>query len=167
MWQISFIFYNRMGLRIRDTSGIQRNLPRSSSPPPNPALAGPSGSGVNFTSVLRAAFTLIGPKSVKWHCWLDCLFLARSGSTCVKAVRRTLMKLSPGCCAAGGSQHHAGFNIRQQSNVASPKRSVLRMLSKFAFGNPSFSKSEWESLTSKYNKLGRMVNFAWSQLPKK
>ncbi len=32
--------------------------------------------GVNFTNVLRAAFTLVGPKSAKWHCWLDCLFCA-------------------------------------------------------------------------------------------
>jgi len=34
-----------------------------------------TSSGVNFTNVLRAAFTLLGPKSAKWHCWLDCLFL--------------------------------------------------------------------------------------------
>jgi len=51
--------------------------------------------GVNFTNILRAAFTLVGPKSAKWHCWLDCIF-AHSGSTCIKAVRRMLMKLSPG-----------------------------------------------------------------------
>jgi len=31
--------------------------------------------GVNFINILRAAFTLVGPKSIKWHCWLDCLFL--------------------------------------------------------------------------------------------
>jgi len=51
--------------------------------------------GVNFTNFLRAAFTLLGPKIAKWHCWLDCLF-AHLGSRRVKAVRRTLMKLSPG-----------------------------------------------------------------------
>jgi len=28
-----------------------------------------------FQQRFRAAFTLIGPKSAKWHCWLDCLFL--------------------------------------------------------------------------------------------
>jgi len=32
--------------------------------------------GVNFTNVLGAAFALVGPKSAKWHCWLDCLFCA-------------------------------------------------------------------------------------------
>ena len=80
MW-ILVILYIRMGLRIRDTSGIQRNLPRSSSPPPNPALAGPSVSGA----------------------------------------------------ATGSHVHHASFNLRQQSHVATPKRSVLRMLSKFVY----------------------------------
>ncbi len=32
--------------------------------------------GVNFTNVLCAAFTLVGHKSAKQHCWLDCLFCA-------------------------------------------------------------------------------------------
>ncbi len=32
--------------------------------------------GVNFINVLRTAFTPIGPKSAKRHCWLDCLFCA-------------------------------------------------------------------------------------------
>ncbi len=54
-----------------------------------------SVTGVNFIKVLWTAFALIGPKSNKWHCWLDWLF-AHLGSTCVKAVHRTLMKLSPG-----------------------------------------------------------------------
>jgi len=49
---------------------------------------------VNFTYVLRAAFTLVGPKNAKWHCRLDCFF-TYSGSMCIKAVRRMLMKLSP------------------------------------------------------------------------
>jgi len=30
---------------------------------------------VNFTNILCAVFTLLGPKSAKWHCWLDCLLL--------------------------------------------------------------------------------------------
>jgi len=54
--------------------------------------------GVNFTNILCAAFTLVGPKSAKRHCQLGCLF-AHTGSARVKAARRTLMKLSPG----GGS----------------------------------------------------------------
>ncbi len=49
--------------------------------------------GVNFINVLRTAFTLIGSKSAKRHCQLDCLFCAFG--ICVKAVHRTLMKLSP------------------------------------------------------------------------
>jgi len=51
--------------------------------------------GVNFTNILRAAFTLVGPKSAKRHCQLGCLF-AHTGSAIVKAARRTLMKLSQG-----------------------------------------------------------------------
>jgi len=32
--------------------------------------------GVNFTNVLSAAFTLVGPKSAKGHYRLECLFCA-------------------------------------------------------------------------------------------
>jgi len=52
--------------------------------------------GVNFTNVLSAAFTLVGPKSTKRHCKLDCLFWGHSGSASVKAASGRLMKLSPG-----------------------------------------------------------------------
>ncbi len=55
---------------------------------------GPTAQGVNFINVLRAAFILIGPESVKKDWKLDYLFTLL-GSACVKAVRRTLMKLSP------------------------------------------------------------------------
>jgi len=58
-------------------------------------LGSPFCTGVNFTNVLHAAFTLVGPKSANWHCWLDYLFL-RIRDLRVKAVRRMLMKLSPG-----------------------------------------------------------------------
>ncbi len=33
-------------------------------------------SGVNFNNVLHTAFMLVGPKSAKWHGWLDFLFCA-------------------------------------------------------------------------------------------
>jgi len=54
-----------------------------------------TASGVNFTNVLRAAFTLIDPESVKK---IDNLteFFTLLGYACVKAVCRTLMKLSLG-----------------------------------------------------------------------
>jgi len=48
--------------------------------------------GVNFTNVLRKAFTLVDSKSVKR---LIVIF-AHLGSVCLKALRKTLMKLSPG-----------------------------------------------------------------------
>ncbi len=53
-------------------------------------------SGVNFTNILVADFALIGPKSAKQHCWLDCLLFVHSGSAHVNAAHRTLMKLTPG-----------------------------------------------------------------------
>ncbi len=56
-----------------------------------PLLWGP---GVNFINVLRTAFTLVGPKSVKRYWQLDWV-LTLWGTTGVKAVRRTLMKSSP------------------------------------------------------------------------
>ncbi len=34
------------------------------------------GSGVDFINVLCTTFTLAEPKSVKWQCWLDCIFCA-------------------------------------------------------------------------------------------
>ncbi len=52
-------------------------------------------SGVNFTNVLRTAFAPVDPKSVKRYWLLDWIFTLL-GATGVKAVLRTLMKLSPG-----------------------------------------------------------------------
>ena len=51
--------------------------------------------GVNFTNVLQAAFTLADPKSAKKSLKLSS-FIALLGSVRVKAVRRTLVKLTPG-----------------------------------------------------------------------
>ncbi len=48
---------------------------------------------VNFINILRKVFMLVGPKSVKQHCCLDCLF-ALLKSACVKAACRTLMKFT-------------------------------------------------------------------------
>jgi len=49
---------------------------------------------VNFINVLWAAFAPVDPKRIKRYWWLDWIFTLL-GATCVKAVRRTLMKLSP------------------------------------------------------------------------
>jgi len=51
--------------------------------------------GVNFFNVLHTAFTRADPKSVRTQSSLQCLFKLL-GSASVKAVCRTLMKLSPG-----------------------------------------------------------------------
>ncbi len=49
---------------------------------------------VNFINVLRTTFALVDPESVKIQLSHQGLFKLL-GSTSVKAVRRTLMKLSP------------------------------------------------------------------------
>jgi len=49
--------------------------------------------GFNFINILRTAFTLVGPKSVKRYWQLDWV-LTLWGATGVKAVRRMLMKSS-------------------------------------------------------------------------
>jgi len=51
--------------------------------------------GVDFINILRTAFTLVDPKSVKKIDNLT-VFFTLLGSACQKAVRRTLMKLRPG-----------------------------------------------------------------------
>jgi len=51
--------------------------------------------GVNFINVLRAAFTLSDPKSVKTYWWLNWT-VTLLGSACIKAAHRMLMKLTPG-----------------------------------------------------------------------
>ena len=50
--------------------------------------------GVNFTNILRAAFTRADPKSAKKTVKLSS-FIALLGSARVKAARRTLVKLTP------------------------------------------------------------------------
>jgi hypothetical protein len=50
--------------------------------------------GVNFINVLRTAFVLVDPESIKIQLSHQCLFTL-SGPTSVKAVHRTLMKLTP------------------------------------------------------------------------
>jgi len=52
--------------------------------------------GVNFTNVLCAAFTLIGPKKHKNVKLSPQYLFMLSGSEHIKAVPRKLMKLSPG-----------------------------------------------------------------------
>ncbi len=49
---------------------------------------------VNFINILCTAFALVDPKSIQIQLNHKCLFMLL-GSTRVKAVRRTLIKLSP------------------------------------------------------------------------
>ena len=54
---------------------------------------------VNFTNVLNTDFALVDPESVRTHSSCQYHFTLL-GSTSVKAVRRTLMKLTPKHCIA-------------------------------------------------------------------
>jgi len=51
--------------------------------------------GVNFTKILRTAFTHADPKSTEMW-WLDCKFFVLLGSARTKAVRKMLVKWTPG-----------------------------------------------------------------------
>jgi len=51
--------------------------------------------GLNFINVLRSAFTHVDPESVRIQSNPQYLFMLL-GSTCAKAARRMLMKLTPG-----------------------------------------------------------------------
>ncbi len=59
-------------------------------------------SGVNFINILRSTFTPVDHESVKVQLSHQCLFTLL-GATSVKAVRRTLMKLSPDIMGEGKS----------------------------------------------------------------
>jgi len=51
-------------------------------------------SGVDFTNILRKAFTLADPKSAKRYWWLDCLFRLL-GSAHIKAAHKHVGKIDP------------------------------------------------------------------------
>ncbi len=53
-------------------------------------------SGLNFINILRPVFTLVDCKSVKRHWWLNYIFLRFLDLWATKAVRRMLIKLTPG-----------------------------------------------------------------------
>ena len=55
------------------------------------------GTGVNFTNILRAAFTRADPKSAIKLLILT-VFFALLGSVRIKAARRMLVKLRPKVC---------------------------------------------------------------------
>jgi len=60
--------------------------------------------GVNFTNVFCAAFTLVDHENLKKPENLTVFFMLL-GSVCVKAVQRTLMKLSLGGVKDHGMDH--------------------------------------------------------------
>jgi len=71
---------------LRKCNALQKNAPA--------AGCGNSASGVNFNYVLRTAFTLVDPESVKIQLGHQHLFTFL-GSGRAKVIRRTLVKLSP------------------------------------------------------------------------
>jgi len=65
-------------------------------------------SGLNFINILRTAFMCPDPKSVKKTVKLS-IYCTLLGSTSVKAARKTLVKLTPGCVKAA-SKHTCWWN---------------------------------------------------------
>jgi len=86
-----------------------------------------------FHQHLCAAFTLVGPKSAKRHCQLDCLFFGHSGSMCVKAEHRALMKLSPALSLLNHTHTHSLTNRLPHAHL----------LFSWLFFSLSFSTSLW------------------------
>jgi len=73
-------------------------------------LQGKVWPGLNFINVLCTAFTLVGPKSVKRYWRLDWV-LTLWGTKGVKAVRRKLMKSSPGVNFINVLREHFSYKI--------------------------------------------------------
>ncbi len=66
-----------------------------------------SRSGLDFINVLRTAFTPVVPQSVRTQSSHQYLFTLLE-PTSVKAVRRTLMKLTPGCRSGSAGAPDSG-----------------------------------------------------------
>jgi len=99
--------------------------------------------GVNFINVLRAAFAHVDPKSVKRYWGFDWI-LTLLGSTHVKAVRRTLMKLSPGNISTFNAKFNADSfykwtEISFTSGLPST-RSILNSLQKKEIATTEFTR---------------------------
>jgi len=80
--------------------------------------------GVNFINVLRTAFTLVDPKRVKKIQLSHMYLLTLAGSASVKAVRRTLMKLSPGVNF---------INYSSTTSVKAVRRTLMKLSPGFVF----------------------------------
>ncbi len=86
----------------------------------------PRRSGVNFINMLWPAFMLVYPKSDKNKVKLS-VFFALLGSVCIKAVRKTLMKLTPALCGQGreGPDSTSGRSGPGARNPWGPPRSRM------------------------------------------
>ncbi len=99
--------------------------------------------GVHFINIIRTAFTLVDPKSVKKIDNLN-VFPTLLGSGCVKAVHRKLMKFSPGVnftCfthsfSAPRSQKHKKLSHQYLLTLlgSASAKAVRRTLMKFSPG---------------------------------
>jgi hypothetical protein len=85
--------------------------------------------GVNFINILRTAFMLIDPKSIKK---IDNLtdFFTLLGSARLKAVRRTLIKLSPG--VTGSISHQNCVQLFGCTNLEVITRMLCTLCQKFS-----------------------------------
>jgi len=96
--------------------------------------------GVDFINILCTAFMLVDPKSVKRYWQLDWV-LTLSGSASAKAVRRTLMKLTPGC----------GRDVMQPQQQTRMNRQQIgsRQLERRNCRKPQLKWLKWEKRTKK------------------
>ncbi len=98
---------------------------------------------VNFTNVLHTAFAHVDPKCIKIYWGFDWI-IKLSGSTRVKAVCRTLMKLSPSSSFMRSRSIHTVFSmfVRPQWK----QKNIARSNSKITWTTTSIGHSNQESL---------------------
>jgi len=96
---------------------------------------------VNFTNILQAVFTFVDPKSVKTIYNLT-VFFTLLGSTCVKAVRRTVNEIELRC------QFHQHFMSNFLAKILSPKKYNHKL-----YLNKSYSYKKAPILTSANSSL--------------
>jgi len=108
--------------------------------------------GVNFINVLRTAFTLVDPKSVKRNWQLDWI-LTLLGATGVKAVHKYVGEIEPWCqfhqCFTGAffvRKFVQSQTLKQRKDFCTKNVRVKLMLMKLTTGgNPLkfYSEKEW------------------------
>ena len=100
------------------------------------------------STYLHTAFTLLDPQSIRTQSSFQYLFTLL-GSMCVKAVRRTLIKLSPSVNFT--NVLHAAFALVDPKSI---KNTVKSSVSFYAFGSPGVRNARLvKDIVVLYNRL--------------